>query len=134
MNKLDLFKRQLSVNTISFLIDIGKGINIDKSNKYRYFQIKGLNLEQITNFIFNIKDQDVFLIDPFISKNCRHSDPYLSLSRQFLITKDSNPKLIWDYLFYQLDAAGNSFEFNHEELNYYLIFKYKPVLMEERLY
>ena len=86
-------------------------------------------MDQIQNFIYNIKDNDVFLIYPFISVSCLHTDPYINLSRQFLVTNKSNPRIIASYLYYQLENAGYNFEFAHDEFDFYLFLKYKKVYL-----
>nr|AWB36249.1 hypothetical protein [Lactarius sp. (in: basidiomycete fungi)] len=132
MNNLNVIIKQLSSKNITFLVDIDRRINIDKSEKYYYYKIWGLNLDQIQNFICNIRNEDIFLIHPFISINCRIDDPYLTLSRQFLVSKYSNPDLIQDFLFNKLELASQGFEFDHEELDYFLIFKYKKVYLNDK--
>ena len=124
----------LSTKDISFLIDIDRNIEINKRNKAFYFKIFGLNLDQIQNFIYNIRDNDVLLIYPFISVSCKLSDPYLSLSRQFLITNKSNPTVIASYLYDQLEKCGNDFGFDLDDLDFYLIFKYKKVYLNDKTF
>ena len=130
MNNLENFKKSLSTTDISFLVDIDKTIDIDKRGKAYYFRIFGLNMDQITNFIDNIRNNDVFLINPFITISRTLNDPTLNLSRQFLVTNNSNPKIITNYLYDQLENAADQFEFEHEEKDYYLIFKYKKVYID----
>jgi len=125
MNNIENIKRYLSTSDISFLIDFNKTIDIDKSNKYKYFKLFYIDLDGITNFIDNLKNNEICLIQPLISVNCRYNDPYLTLSRQFLVSNNSNPKLIKDYLMGQLEIA--KIDFGFDESNLFLIFKYKLV-------
>jgi len=67
-----------------------------------------------------------------ISINRRYNDPYLTLSRQFLITNESNPILISDYLLEQLKKAEDDFDFQLDK--YFLILKYKPVSLDIRIF
>jgi hypothetical protein len=131
MNNLNFIKQNLSNENMTFLIDIDRTINVDKSGKYKYHIIFGLNLDKIENFISNIRDNDTFLIHPFISTNCRIDDPMLCLSRQFLVSNYSDPQLIQDYLYNKIDDAGKNFGFDHDELDYYLIFKFKRVYLTD---
>jgi hypothetical protein len=55
------------------------------------------------------------------------NDPYLTLSRQFLVTSNSNTQLIHSYLNKQLEIAQNSFGFELVWDNFFLVFKYKKV-------
>jgi len=132
MYNLENIKKQLTTNEISFLVNIDRRINIDKNDKYYYYQISGINLASITNFILNIRNHDIVLVHPFISIKCRHNDPYLTLSRQFLLSNNSNSNLISEYLSYQLEEAGNDFKFDHDELDYKLIIKYKRVYLDDK--
>ena len=131
MNNLENTKKYISTNNITFLMDIDKAIDIDKRGKAFYFKIFGLNLDQITNFISNIRDNDCILVNPFISVNCKLSDPYLNLSRQFLLTNNSSPNVVCNYLYEQLEKARYDFEFDDNNI-FYLIFKYKKVEILDR--
>jgi hypothetical protein len=126
MNNLDQIKRFLSTNNISYLVDFDKRIDIDKRSKAYYFKMFNIQLEHITNFIYNLDINEVYLINPMISINCRHNQPYLNLSRQFLLTNGSNPILIHDYLLTQFKIAQDDFEFDNNY--YFLLFKKKLIL------
>jgi hypothetical protein len=117
----------ISTNHISFLIDFDKTINIDKSGKAYYFKSVNIDVNNINNFILNLEDEEIFLINPFISMESKIRDPQLNLSRQFLISNKSNPNLITAYLNKQLEIAQNTFGFELEYDNFFLIFKYKKV-------
>jgi hypothetical protein len=131
MIKLENLKKYLSTNNISFLINLDKTINIDKSGKSYYYKIYRIELNEIKNFVLNLKENEVYIVNPIISINCKHNDPYLTLSRQFLITNKSNPNLIYNYLMDQLEIASNDFQF-HDDY-YFLIFKYKKVQLDHRV-
>lgn len=103
--------KNFSNDKITFLIDIDKSLHIDKTAKYKYYKMYGLNKIHIDNFISNIRSNDTFLIHPFVSINCFIDEPMLNLSRQFLVSYLSNPKLIHDYLFAKIDQAADEFDF-----------------------
>jgi hypothetical protein len=74
------------------------------------------------------------MINPFISVNCKLNDPYLNLSRQFLVTKNSNYNLIHDFLFNRIETFLDDFGIEEiNENNYFLIFKYKKVELDYRI-
>jgi hypothetical protein len=131
MINIQTIKRYLSTNDISFLIDFDKTIDIDKSNKTKYFRIFNFDLDGITNFISNLDDDEIYLINPIISINCRYSDPYLSLSRPFLISNNSNSMLITNYLCEQLEKSV--IDYNFPEKDNFLIFKYKTVYLNNKI-
>ena len=120
---LQFVKDNLSTTQISFFTDINKCINIDKSEKYYHFRIDGINLDQIINFIKNIRDEDIILIQPLISVNLRFTDPYLTLSRQFLLTNMSNPGIVFNFLYDQIKSAETDFDMDLEEVTYHTTFR-----------
>ena len=131
MIPLDTIKRNVSTNNITFLIDFDKTINIDKSGKAYYYRTFNIEILGITNFIKNLKDDAVYLVNPLISINCSLDSPYLTLSRQFLVSNKSKPTLITDFLNNKLNHAEEEFLFETE--NYWLIFKYKSVQLDKRI-
>jgi hypothetical protein len=122
---INALKKFISTNNMTFLTDIDKSINVDKRGKAYYFKMFKIELDYITNFISNLEKNEIYLINPIISVNAHSSDPYLTLSRQFLLTDNSNPNLIYNYLSDQEEIANSDFVF--EEGPYFLIFKYKKV-------
>nr|YP_009504232.1 hypothetical protein [Lactifluus hygrophoroides]AWX52957.1 hypothetical protein [Lactifluus hygrophoroides] len=127
MNIQNIIK-YISTKDITFLIDFDKTINIDKSGKCYYFKFFQINLDDITNFILNLKDNEIYTVTPFISVNCRINNPQLILSRKFLITNKSNPVLIYNYLTQQFNIARD--EFYIIESHYFLILNYKRVQID----
>jgi len=115
-------------NKITFLKDVSKNIFIYKKGEYKYFQIPLIQFEGIENFLVNLDNDKLFILIPFISPYCNLNDPILVLSKQILITKNSNPRIVLEFLADQLDKAIIDFGFS--ELNkYYLVFKYKAVTL-----
>jgi len=114
MIDLKTIKKHITTDKISFLIDFDKTINIDKSGKAYYYRT--FNIEQIgiTNFISNLKDEEIYLVNPLISINCRIDNPYLTLSRQFLVSNESKPALITKFLSTKLIHAEDDFGFDSE--------------------
>ena len=84
-----------------------------------------MHLSDITNFIDNLKDNEIYIVDPIISINCKYTDPCITLSRQFLVTNNSNPILIYNYLLNQFEKARNDFDY-HDDY-YFLVLKYKSI-------
>jgi tRNA uridine 5-carbamoylmethylation protein Kti12 len=93
--------KNLSQQNITFLSDIDKKFEIDKSQKYNYFNIYDYSVNHITNFIEQIDENEILLIFPFITTTKDLNDPYLRLSNQFLVNNQSNPILISKYLEYR---------------------------------
>jgi hypothetical protein len=121
----------LSTNDLSFLTDFDQTINIEKSGKSNFVKFFTIEQFEIKDFILKLENNKIYVINPFISVNCKLNDPYLNLSRQFLVTSKSNYNLINDFLLDQLETARN--DFNFEDNYYFLIFKYKSVELDYRL-
>jgi hypothetical protein len=114
---------------ITFLSEIDKNLEIDKSEKYKFLNLYSWRIEIITIFINNIRDNDIFLIFPFITTTKRTDDPYLRLSNQFLVTNKSNPKLISDFL----EKQWNKSDFMlSNESQCWLYIKYKKVYIRQK--
>jgi hypothetical protein len=102
---INKMKKYISTNDISFLVNFDRTINIDKNGKCDFYRMFKIDREHIKQFILNLEDNKIYMINPFISINCRLFDPYLNLSRQFLVTNQSNHEIIHDYLFTQYESA-----------------------------
>jgi hypothetical protein len=122
MNNINTMKKYISTNEISFLNNL---IQIDKSGKIYYFKMFRIEFNEINNFINNLNDNEIYLVSPIISINCRSIDPYITLSDKFLVSNNSNPILINDYLIDQLEIARNNFNFY--DSYYFLIFEYNSI-------
>src|SRR6266576_890098 len=110
-NIINNLKETLSSQHIDFLSNVPKEIFINKKS----------------NFIYNIPTDEVFLIVPFITISNTIKDPYICLSSQFLVCKNSDPILIYNFIVDQLDTAYEDFKIDHENIEYSLYFKYKKV-------
>ena len=113
-------KKHLTINSISFLADSNLKFNICECTYHTIFMMDHKNIK---NFIRGLNNDKIFIVSPFISINCKTNDPYVNLSRQFLITNESNYNLIYDYLFNQSETFFNDFEIDEDNINYNIIFK-----------
>jgi|ERR1700744_6760458 len=111
---------------VTFLKDINKTVNINKHGEYKYFKIPLLDIRTIFSFIESLDGEKLYLIIPFISPACKLDEPYLILSKQFLISKYSNELVIHDFLNSQFEDAIINFGMSDIQ-HYYLIFKYKSI-------
>jgi hypothetical protein len=93
MNKLfDL----ISTNSITFLKDLDNRILINKFGKFEYYKIYEMrNQSKFSNFIKNeLEDGCVYTVIPIISSNDNSDEPFITLSKQILVTSKSNHLLI----------------------------------------
>jgi hypothetical protein len=115
----------LTQNNITFLNLIDTHYKVIKSKKYKYINL-GWNNDMIDLFIESIPENQILLIFPFITTSRKPEDSYLRLSNQFLINRNSNPKLIKDFL----EEQWNRSDFYNDN-NIFLYFKYKSVSIKQ---
>ena len=123
--------KNYSQDKISFCDKLNSDIYIDKTWKSYYFRFFKIELDEISNFIRNLKDHEVYMIKPIISVNCRPLEPHVNLSKDFLITNESNPILITNFIIDQFDTFENDFDTEIDK--YFLIIKYKLVTLNYKL-
>jgi hypothetical protein len=85
-----------------------------------------LQKDDIRNFIINLESNKIYTLIPFVSIDCRVNDPFLTLSPQILITKNSDPLLLFNYLDDKINFAIDQFNIDRLE-NFYTVLKYKSV-------
>ena len=129
---LNYMKKFISTNDITFLAPFDRTIEINKTGRSMYFRMTRISLSEIDNFILNLDNFKIYMTNPFISVSCKYEDPIITLSRPFLITNESNPKLIYDHLFSQFEKANNDFNMDIES-EYFLYFSYKAVDIDKRI-
>jgi hypothetical protein len=116
--------KNLTQTHISFLSTINRNFEVDKSEKYQYWNLYKIELKNWAYFISKIKEDEIILVFPFITTTERPTDPYLRLSDQFLVTNKSNPELITEYL----NSQWINCDFDIvENRDYWLYIKYKIV-------
>jgi len=126
--------KNLTTKQIDFISDVPKNILIDKRGRALYFRMFGLEINKISNFIYNIKEDDVLMIIPFITVSNNIKDPTISLSSQFLICNNSDPILIYRFLVEQLNTAYEHYQIDYSTLKFNLFFKHKIVKISDREY
>jgi predicted nucleotide-binding protein (sugar kinase/HSP70/actin superfamily) len=119
--------KNITQNNITFLSDIDKKFEINKSEKYYYFNVFNYTPDHIYNFISQIRDNEIILIFPFLTTTEDLKDPYLRLSNQFLVNNQSNPALIARFL---EDQWFTSDFYNENDNQFFLYFKYKKVYIK----
>lgn len=128
--KIELMKTKMfeliSTKQITFLNELDNRIDIDKYGPFKYHKSFNFEQEDIKQFLNILEDNKIYIIIPFISKNCKVNEPHIILSRQILVTNSSNELLISNFINEEIEKAielYNMVEFD----NYYSILKYKSV-------
>jgi hypothetical protein len=129
MNKniIENLIENLTKKPVDFLSNIPKEIIIDKRGQAFNFRMFGLEINKISNFIYNIPDEKVLLIIPFITVTNTIKDPYICLSSQFLVSNNSDAVLLYRFLSDQLNTAFDDYKIDSKNLKYNLYFKHKKV-------
>lgn len=123
----------ISTKDITFLKDVDTKINIIKNGQFKHFKLYGCDLDQVKNFLFNLDSNKIYTLIPFISINAKIEDPLIILSRQILISRNSDPTLLYNYVNDRLLFAQDQFEFDKLE-SFYTIFKYKYIEIDFNSY
>ena len=114
---------------IDFINKLDKSIKINYVSKFHYIKIYKWEILLIKHLVESIRNDDVFTVFPFISCTGNFDDPYLRLSDHFLITNNSDPKLIANFLNEQWFTS----EFMLVEgRNANLYFKIKKVILQKQ--
>jgi hypothetical protein len=125
----------VSTDKITFLINLDKTINVNKSGKYLHYKMFRLDKFNIDNFLSNLDPDKLYMFIPLITINAEISKPYLTLSRQILCSTQSNSSTISNFLNSQLDSFFEEFKIDKfEDDYYYTIFKYKAISLDERTF
>lgn len=135
MIRISILMNKYFQNKLVFLADIENQLNVDKTAKFNYntniVSQHSIPKELVYNFLLSLNDNEIYLVDTILSKDGKYSNAYISLSRQFIITKDSSDIMISNYLNEQLENFEWDFEINLN-IVYKLIFKYKKILITQR--
>jgi hypothetical protein len=131
-SNLNNMKKYITTSNITFLSDLDRTVDINKDGKSMYFKLFRINYHEIQNFILNLDNIKIYMANPFITINCNYEDPILVLSRPFLITNESNPKIIYDLLIKQFEKANEDFNIDTES-QYFLIINYRSVNLNKKV-
>lgn len=118
----------ISTKEITYLKDLDKRIKINLYGRFNYWRIYEITNYKIWNFLSELEDNKVYTLIPYISANDRRDEPFIVLSQQFLITKNSNSLLLTEFINNKI--IETKYLYNITELEGVLIFKYKQVKID----
>lgn len=127
----DAIYEKVSTKNITLLKDfeISQELRFNKNGKYYYNIINRsheLNNKHIYRFLEQLVDKKVYVIIPLLSVNNTPEEPYVILSKQILVSNNSNEKLITDYLNERIKLFFDISLLNEPE-QMYVTFKYKEI-------
>ena len=118
----------ISTKEITHLWELDSKININKYGKYNYYKIYEFNYSHIWKFLYELENNKVYLMIPFITKNCKSNEPIIILSPQILVTHNSNSLLISKYIQSKVIETADLYGINENKLdNMPIIFKFKQI-------
>ena len=118
------FLNLISTKEITLLKYIDTSVKINKQGQFKHFYIPNMEFIGISKFISRLDEDSIYIIIPMITMYAKDNDPIIILSKQFLVSNNSSPRLIHDYLVSKLEVAINDFgAVNLDDSNYFqLIF------------
>lgn len=126
MNKLF---ELISKTEITYLKDLDQRITINKYGKFSYYKNQEFrNQSKIFNFLSELEDNTVYTVIPMISCNDNSDEPYIVLSKQLLVSNQSDHLVIWKYINNKIIDTTHLYNIN--ELNGILVLKYKKVKVD----
>lgn len=116
----------LSKDNLTFLPDILSG----STKSFRIQRLDNLiNISLILEFLHELEPDNGYILQPFLdslSSDTKNS-PILSISTQFLISRESNPLIIRDFLTNQIQIAIENYGIEKSEGD--LILKFRPLIL-----
>lgn len=127
----DTIYQKVSTNNITLLKDFedSQDLRFNKTGKYKYNVINRnheLYNEHIYNFLIQLVDKKVYIVIPILSVNNTPEEPYVILSKQILMSNNSNEKLITNYLKKRIDLFFDIYLLIVPE-QMFVTFKYKEI-------
>ena len=123
----------ISTKNITFIRDIQPNVKVCGEGQYKFYdskftQFELININEINNFLNLIDNDSIYQLILFISPLKTNENPWLTLSKIFLVTKFSNASLITDYINNQYKKAYFDFRMNPTHVT--LTIKYRKVTLK----
>jgi hypothetical protein len=138
MNNITKSIRTFDVNTfsqkdITFLTEQVNNKKLFKIGYYHFFKIANLELNILKDFLQILDFNKAYVILPILATEEMKGDgPILSLSKQILVTRDSNPLTISNFLLKQIELA--CMNYGIEDLgNFTVVLKFRPITLKNEI-
>src|SRR5579859_1353401 len=97
------------------------------------FKIPNLELGILKDFLQILDFNKAYIVLPILATSeTTGSGPILSLSKQILVTRDSNPLMIRNFLLTQIEMACSNYGIA-DLGNYTVVFKFRPIALKEEI-
>jgi hypothetical protein len=117
----------LTGDRIIFMKDLNDFFDISPRSKYKYFNLPRFEMKEISQFLYYLDPDNIYIVIPLITISRKLDDPHLILSRQFFVGNKSNPINIQNFLGEQMNKASE--QFNMELDDYTSFFKFRKVFI-----
>lgn len=137
MNFLNNIFNLYCFDDITFLDQVysGKRKKLYKIGHYNYFPLthktevfQELDRKAIINFLNILNPNFAYAVSPIlhVSSDIKSNLPLMVLSKQILVDRSSNPKVITSFLHDQILSLED--HYNLSSLDGYIVFKYRPLI------
>lgn len=121
-----------SQTNVTFLSEQVNNKNLFKIGYYHFFKIPQLELEILKDFLQILDFNKAYIILPILAtEETAGEGPILSLSKQILVTRDSNPDVIKNYLIKQIEIACMNYGIKLDK--FIVVFKFRPLALKEEI-
>jgi len=122
-----------SQTNVTFLSEQVNNKKLFKIGYYHFFKIPQLELGALRDFLQILDFNKAYIILPILTtENVKGDGPILSLSKQILVTRDSDPMTISNFLFNQIELACMSYGIDNLE-NFTVVFKFRPLTLNPEI-
>jgi hypothetical protein len=124
-----------SKDKITFLSDQITNKKLYQIGYYHFFKFSELNLTILKDFLQILDYNKAYIVLPILATESIKTEgggPILSLSKQILVTRESVPETIIDFLNKQIETA--CMDYGLSDLgNYTVVFKFRPIGLKEEI-
>src|SRR5579864_2310414 len=87
----------ISINQITMLKDLNRNIKLNKNETIQIYT-SNYGLMDLIAFIDNLEQDKIYIIIPILTANNLIDEPYIMLSQQILVTRNSEPKVLMNFI------------------------------------
>jgi hypothetical protein len=122
-----------SQKDITFLSEQVKNKKLFKIGYYHFFKIANLELNILKDFIQILDLNKAYIVLPILASDKTTGEgPILSLSKQILVSRDSNSMTIRNFLLKQVDIACMNYGIS-DLGDYTVVFKFRPISLSTEI-
>lgn len=122
-----------SQTNVTYLSEQVANKKLFKIGYYHFFKIPNLELGGLKDFLQILDFNKAYVVLPLLaSEQTIGEGPILSLSKQLLVTRNSNPVIISNFLFTQIELACMNYGMDNIG-NYTVVFKFRPISLKEEI-